>query len=65
MTMNVTKAAYEPCPKAIGGHDIDRYGRCAWCGARIGPPVPRPDRFDGPSELTDAYGIYYDPDYEV
>jgi len=52
------------CPGSVTGHaQNDRSGLCCWCGKRIDPPVPyAPRRFD-PSDLTEAYEQFYDPDF--
>lgn len=53
------------CPESVSGHDSSgrRDGKCTWCLKPIDSSQPRPDSFPGPSELTDWYGIYFDPDY--
>lgn len=54
------------CPESVSGHDSSgrKDGKCTWCLAQIDSPrQPRPDSFDGPSDLTEYYGIYFDPDY--
>lgn len=52
------------CPEAFAHGPADAQGRCPWCGQRCEPPVSRPrgQRFE-PSDLTEAYGEFYDPDY--
>jgi hypothetical protein len=58
------RAADRPCPESITGHDRGRDGHCLFCGVRLGPPEPRPTRFNtGPTELDIWYGRMYDPDY--
>jgi len=64
-------AGYEPrrysdCPESVSGHDSgDRYGRCSWCGLKIGSvvPAPRGRGSVGRTKLEDAYSYFYDPDY--
>lgn len=43
-------------------HMADAKGKCSWCGRRVAAATPKPDRYDV-SELTEAYGYHYDPDY--
>jgi hypothetical protein len=59
------KPLHLECPESVSGHDTGGRtdGRCTWCRARIDPPAPRPEGFPV-SALTNAYGYYYDPDYE-
>jgi len=59
------KPLHIECPESVTGHDTGgrEDGRCTWCRARIDGPAPRPDAFPV-SDLTDAYGYHYDPDYE-
>lgn len=52
------------CPEHVHGwHDPDRHGKCAWCGRKVAPAMPRPAHFDGPSDLATEYGRMYDPDW--
>lgn len=47
---------------SIGGHAIQRDGRCSWCTWRT-RGAPMPDRFPSPTGLDEAYRRHYDPDY--
>lgn len=40
----------------------DQQGRCPWCGRAYVSPTP-PAVSSGPSELAEAYGTFYDPDW--
>ena len=55
------------CPESVSrSHDPDRHGNCRWCDRKVGPPVARPTwRPSDGTELGDAYGYFYDPDYGV
>lgn len=60
----MTRAEDRPCAESIIGHDRGRDGCCLFCGTRLGPPDPRPDRFNsGPSELAIWYARMFDPDW--
>jgi hypothetical protein len=55
------------CSESVSGrHSPARAdGRCDWCGKRATfdpPPSPGPDGWE-PSDLTEAYGYHYEPDY--
>lgn len=53
------------CRQSAGSNHVpDRAGLCRWCRQRVARPAPRPQRFDR-SELTEAYGYHYDPDWGV
>lgn len=54
-----------PCPEAVMHGPADRAGRCPWCGLKVDLPLGRPKVFttDGPSDLTQAYDEFYDPDF--
>jgi hypothetical protein len=53
---------FEPCSEATR-HDADAKGNCRWCGKRgVDAQAARPPVFSV-SELTEAYGYFYDPDY--
>jgi hypothetical protein len=53
------------CRESVSGiHVPDHAGLCRWCRQRVDRPAPRPQRFDR-SELTEAYGYHYDPDWGV
>lgn len=54
------------CVETTGRHsDPDEYGKCCYCRRKIGPKAQRP-MLDHKmrSILDDAYGYFYDPDYE-
>jgi len=55
---------WTPCSGSVSRfHMPDAKGNCRWCGRRgVERPVPKPDRYDV-SDLADAYGYHYDPDY--
>jgi hypothetical protein len=52
------------CPEATWGlHSApDPRGCCYWCRRRIDAPAARPERHPI-SDLTEAYGLFYDPDW--
>lgn len=55
------------CPESInGGHGpADAYGKCPRCGIKYTTTQPRPPQWAMPiSDLTDAYGLMWDPDYD-
>jgi hypothetical protein len=55
----------DPCPDGALRHGPpDSAGRCPWCRTQIEAPLPAPRSY-AVSELTDAYGQHYDPDYEA
>lgn len=52
------------CPESVSGHDEGsrRDGCCTWCGKKFKGSAPKADQYPV-SDLTDAYGEYYDPDW--
>lgn len=55
----------DDCPARVYGMHgtIDRLGCCMDCGKRVDPPVPYVPQHFEPSDLTDAYEQFYDPDF--
>jgi hypothetical protein len=54
----------EECSGSVlGAHDPDRAGRCCWCKQLVARPVPKPTTFHQRSELSLAYGYFFDPDW--
>lgn len=56
------------CPESVSGHDMDARGLCYWCRKKVGAPAPKPTMLSTPdkpyrSELSMAYGYFYDPDF--
>lgn len=51
------------CPEAITHGPADGKGKCPWCGRKISAAMSAPMVTDI-SELTEAYGRAYDPDYD-
>lgn len=61
-----TSISWSECPESVSGHDIGGTtdGSCAWCGRRIDQPRPRPRLpFGYVTELDEAYGRHWDPDW--
>lgn len=52
------------CPEAIQHGPLDAKGRCPFCIRKVGPTVPAPRRVPV-SEMTEWYGLYFDPDWGV
>lgn len=52
----------KPCQDAIQHGPADGTGKCPWCGMKIATTMGRPPRVPV-TELTEAYGEHYDPDY--
>lgn len=51
------------CSGSVTGHgSADRDGRCPWCLRRMEPPLSRPVAVPS-TDLGDAYGYFYDPDF--
>ena len=54
------------CPESVSGHSGEQSsadGRCRWCGRNVYGSAPRPVAFEE-SQLSEAYGMFFDPDYE-
>lgn len=54
------------CPGSVTGihGDPDRHGICPWCSSKVMSALPKPPLGRGYStELDEAYGYIYDPDY--
>lgn len=52
------------CSEALNHGPADGRGRCPWCGVKYTSAQPAPPiGWDGPSELTEAWGEHFDPDY--
>lgn len=52
------------CPEAIMHGPADGSGKCPWCGRKYTVAVRVPIDFPM-SDLTQAYGKHYDPDFDV
>jgi hypothetical protein len=55
------------CPETLYGHhsDPDADGKCTWCGRKIAARAQRPlPPVDYVNELDEAYGTFYDPDWD-
>lgn len=66
MSERERKPFTEECSESVSGHSGEQSsadGRCRWCGLKVYGPAPRPVSFEE-SELSEAYGIFFDPDYE-
>jgi hypothetical protein len=53
------------CPDTLYGQHgpPDGRGKCPWCGRKVTDAQPMPS--DIPvSDLTESYGMFWDPDYE-
>lgn len=54
------------CSESVSGHGrADQQGRCPWCRRKINSVVGYQPRRWEPSELTEAYGRFYDPDWDA
>jgi len=53
------------CPQSIDNHQVDRLGKCVFCGRQVsrGSSRPFPDPAKIKSDLDLAYEYYYSPDY--
>lgn len=52
------------CPESVTGHgDPDRKGLCPWCRRKIDSRMPKPPPERVASELEEAYGMMWDPDW--
>lgn len=49
------------CTQALHHGPTTRAGRCPWCGRKLEPALPAPERVDR-TELDEAYSLVYDPD---
>lgn len=54
----------DDCPEAFRHGPPDAKGRCPFCGGKCAPAVPAP-RSVPVTELTEWYGVFYDPDWGV
>ena len=50
------------CPEAFTHGPPTGDGRCPWCDRVVAARAPRPASFPV-TELTEAYGEHYDPDF--
>lgn len=60
------KAETGCCPGSVTSTSCspDRDGSCVWCGRKVTSALPKPALGRGyMSELDEAYGYIYDPDY--
>lgn len=53
----------EDCDEAIRHGPPDGAGKCPFCDRKIAPKFPAPKRYPV-SELTEQWGLYYDPDWD-
>lgn len=53
------------CPESVTGiHGLaDRQGLCPWCRQKVDAKAPRPPFGPTRSELEEAYGMMWDPDW--
>lgn len=53
------------CAGSVSGihGDADRRGICPWCGRKVMPALPKPALRPHLTEMDEAYGYVWDPDY--